>query len=107
MTEPNLIWIASFDIGKVNFAFSIEEVDLNLFSNIPSIPKYNRYNPNGTCTPEFLKIIQQVQKIGRIILVNNVNLTEGCDKTNYLDKTLFHNMIDYLDKFKKILHETI
>ena len=36
--------IASFDIGKNNFAFLIEEIDISLLETIVNIPLSQRYN---------------------------------------------------------------
>jgi len=36
------LWIASFDIGKVNFAFYIEEINKNSLDLIVNIPKNKR-----------------------------------------------------------------
>lgn len=94
------VWIASFDIGKVNFAFSIEEVDQDILSNIKTIPKNKRYNSNGTCTLEFQNVLDKVYANGRIVLMNNVNLTNGCIKGKYHDQTVFHNLIDCLNEYK-------
>ena len=45
--------IASFDIGKKNFAFYIEEMDTNKFNTINNIDKNDRYVIDGTPTIEF------------------------------------------------------
>jgi len=58
----DIIWIASFDIGSINFAFYIEEIDISKIKNIKNIQKLKRYNPNGTCTLEFLEIIKKIYK---------------------------------------------
>lgn len=91
--------IASFDIGKVNFAFCIEQVDEKKLSLIKSIPKVKRYNKeSGTVTPEFEPIIDSVCCEGEIILHKNVNLTAGCKGETYLDNVIFLNMYKVLDE---------
>ena len=95
----NIIWLASIDIGSVNFAFYIEEIDLNLFKDIKNISKLKRYCPNGTCTPEFSEIIKKIYKNGKKILLKNVNLTKDVDKKKYFDLELCNNMIDLLDEY--------
>ena len=35
----NNIWVASFDIGKKNFSFYVEEFDKDIFLKINNIPK--------------------------------------------------------------------
>ena len=37
--QNTTIWCASFDIGSVNFAFYVEEMDRESFSNIQNIPE--------------------------------------------------------------------
>jgi hypothetical protein len=98
MTTP--IWIASFDIGKKNFAFCIEEVQIDDLSAITNIPLSQRYFKDGSCTPEFGNVLNQVCNVGKIILLENIDLTYDCDKTKYLDPTIFINMTSVLDKFK-------
>jgi hypothetical protein len=92
-----MIWIASFDIGKKNFAFYIEEMDEKQI--IESIPKNSRYNVDGTCTVKFKKIMNDIYKNGKTILHINEDLTKNCDKDKYLDTEIFHNMVDHLDKY--------
>jgi len=53
----DLIRIASFDIGKKNFAFYIEEVDRGELLTIKNIPSSRRYNSNGTPTAEMQEIL--------------------------------------------------
>jgi len=95
------IWLASFDIGKKNFAFYIEEIDTDKMSTIENIPKHKRYLDTGECTPEFENIINDVNINGKIILIDNIDLTYGTDKSKYLDPTIFVNMNKALDKYKK------
>lgn len=100
MTEQK-IWCASFDIGKKNFCFYIEEFDTNSLSKIKNIPKNKRYNVNSTPTPEMEKILSQVSLNGKTILHTNSNLTNNCEKGKYLDPETFHNMVDLLDKYSE------
>ena len=79
------IWVASFDIGKLNFAFYIEEIELELFKNIKNVSKLKRYNINGTCTDVFNNIIDKVYKNGKRILLKNFNLTSNVDKQKYFE----------------------
>ena len=53
----NNIIITSFDIGKKNFAFVIEEIDLDKLKFIQNIPKKIRYNINVTSTSIFNKTL--------------------------------------------------
>ena len=101
MSDNDIVWICSIDIGKKNFAFYIEEFDKREIMDLPYIPKNKRYNPNGTTTPEFSEILKQVCINGKNILFKNSDLTIGCDKKSYLDTECFYNMTDLLDKYVK------
>jgi hypothetical protein len=100
MSNDN-IWIASFDIGKCNFSFYIEEMSLKELEIIKNISKDKRYNQNGTCTLDFSNIIKKVYLNGKIILLENVDLTKDTNKSKYFDLEWCHNMIDILDKYKE------
>lgn len=98
--NDTIIRLASFDIGKKNFAFCVEEINLNDLLTIENIPKTSRYFKDGTCTPEFLEILKKVYTSGKIILLENVDLTENCNKKEYLDPLIFINMNKVLDKYQ-------
>ena len=91
--------IASFDIGKKNFAFIIEEVDLNKLKNIVNIPASKRYNKDGTPTDSFTKILDDLYMCGKVILIKNLDITYDCDPSKYFDPHLFINMQNELDKY--------
>lgn len=99
MTESNIVWLASFDIGKRNFAFYIEEFKKDEIMNLPNIPKNNRYNLDGSPTDTFGKILKKVYVNGKNILFKNTDLTINCNKKAYLDPEYFHNMTDLLDEY--------
>jgi hypothetical protein len=91
--------IASFDIGKKNFSFCIEEINLNQLVSIQNISPSSRYNPDGTSTPDFQEILDQVFSNGKIILHKNLDLTENCNPKKTLDPETYYNMISALDKY--------
>jgi len=95
----DIIRVASFDIGKKNFAFYIEEFDKFELMNIKNIPLITRYNANGTPTAMMQDILDRVCSNGKTILHKNLDLTENCDKKKRLDPETFHNMNDELDKY--------
>jgi hypothetical protein len=92
-------WIVSFDIGKNNFAFYIEEVDSKLFENILSINVSERYEENGTVTKKMSEVLNCCYGNGKTILYVNEDLTIGTDKSKYLDNDIYYNMNDHLDKY--------
>lgn len=90
--------IASFDIGKCNFAFCIEKINPSVLSKIESIPKAKRYEKgSGICTPEFQQIIDSVCVEGELVLYKNTNLTTEKTKNVYLDDIVFVNMYKILE----------
>jgi hypothetical protein len=97
----NIIWLASFDIGKKNFSFYIEEFDKDQIIKINNIPKKERYNIDGTTTKKFQNILNKIYKNGKKILLSNNDITENCDPKAYLDTETFHNMTDLLDKYSE------
>ena len=98
----SIIWVASFDIGKKNFSFYIEEFDTELITNIVNIPSYkNRYNDNGTVKDEFIPILNNICKNGTKILLENHDITQNCNAKAYLDTLTFYNMNDLLDEYKE------
>ena len=85
MNEDEIIWIASFDIGKCNFAFCVEEINLSLLKSINNIKKEDRYNIDGTCQLKFESLLKNIYLSGKCILLRNYDLTEGTDKDKYFD----------------------
>jgi hypothetical protein len=99
MTGENKIWVASFDIGTKNFAFCIEEFDENMLSKIPKIPKNKRYFDSGELTESFRKEIKKVYLNGKIVLLQKIDITPGCDEDKYYDPKLIQNMTSVLDNY--------
>jgi hypothetical protein len=99
-SDAATIWVASFDIGKRNFAFCIEQVDISQMQSIDCIEHGKRYYKDGTATPEFTQILKQVCSSGTIVLLENIDLYENCDKKKNLDPRVFLNMMHVLDKYK-------
>ena len=94
-------WIASFDIGKKNFAFCVEEVDVSELHAYENIPVKFRYNADGTPSPDMKVLLSKICKNGKIITFLNSDLTDGCAPGKYLDPETFHNMTDLLDSYQK------
>jgi hypothetical protein len=100
MIKPSngCIWIASFDIGRRNFAFSIEEINISAIKDIPNKPLGQRYNKDGTLQLDYRKTMQILTDSGKIILLEHKDLT---DNTKGIDDiTLLINLTKYLDSFR-------
>ena len=93
------IRIACFDIGKINFSFYIEEINLDDLYKIKNISNNKMYNINGTPTEEFQKILDNIYSNGNKILLTNSNITNGVDKNKYFDIELAYNMVDLLNSY--------
>jgi len=104
--SPEVLWVSSFDIGSLNFAFYIEEINIEELSKIEIIPQKERYNLNGTPTTKFAEVLKKVYINGKKILLANSNITQGSDKTKYFDLELCHNMNDLLDKYSEYWDRT-
>ena len=91
---------ASFDIGKKNFSFCVEMFDNSVHYNFPS--KNKRYHENGTPFDDFdNNVLNKIYMNGKILLLENVDITSNCDSKCKLDPNTFHNMTDVLDRYSK------
>ena len=99
MSNNTPVWIASFDMGKKNFAFCIEEVHISNLLSLKNIPPLSRYKPDGTPTPKMNALLNEVCSNGRLVLYKNLDLTQNCNPRLKLDPETFHNMIDALDTY--------
>ena len=97
--DGTVCWLASFDIGKKNFSFYIEEVDLSELKKNKDLPKSKRYKPCGTPTEDFQDVLDSICSTGKKILLENLDLTYGCDQSKYLDPKVLYNMISTLDEY--------
>ena len=95
------IRVACFDIGKINFSFYIEEIDIDELYKIKNISNDKMYNINGTPTKEFQEILDKVYSNGTKILLLNSNITSGVDKNKYFDIELAYNMVDLLNEYSE------
>ena len=93
--------LVSFDIGKKNFAFVIEEVNINKVNKLTKIDKKLRYNKDGSPTKPFEKELNKLYKCGKVILVKNVDLTKDCNPKLTLDEHTYVNMLDVLDEHQE------
>ena len=99
-SKEEIVWLASFDIGKKNFSFYIEELDKSDLLQLKDMTKSKRYKPSGVPSKGFELILDDVFLSGKKILLDNVDLTTGCDSSKYLDTQVFYNMIEMMDTHK-------
>lgn len=91
------IRVASFDIGKKNFSFYIEEFDFSIKNTKNPLT----YNHDGTPTPETEKYIRKICKNGETILHKNLDITKNCDNGKNFDVELLYNMNTVLDLYSE------
>lgn len=70
-----MVNIVAFDIGKINFAFVIYSCD------------------------ESSNKIEDFYENGKVVFYKNIDLTEGCKKSKYLDPKIYTNMYNELNKY--------
>ncbi len=99
LPEKTKIRIASFDIGKKNFAFCIEEVDLSQLLQIKNVPLQKRYTNNNTPTELFQECLNKVYTTAKTLTHVNSDLTKDCDRKLELDPITFSNANDLLNSF--------
>ena len=97
-----MIRVASFDIGKKNFAFLVQTFPLDVLFTLPHFYKKDRYRPDGSATPAFSETMEQISMCGKVEEFRCVDLTYNCDKGSYLDPETFHNMTDFLRSYDKL-----
>ena len=91
--------IAAFDIGKKNFAFVIEEINIPKLQELPTIIKKRRFDYSGKTTKEYDCLLSKVYQLGKIVLYRNLDLTIGTNKKLYLDPRIFIAMYTELEKY--------
>jgi len=93
--------VASFDIGKKNFAFCVEEFDADILKKLVNIRKVNRFVDDKP-TDDFTQLLTKIFLNGSVLLHKNLDLTTNTTKSKYLDTQVFYNMIIELDKYKDV-----
>ena len=94
--------VASFDIGKKNFAFCIEEFDSLKLSELINIRKSDRFSAGKeTITSGFSTLLAALFLNGAVLLHKNLDLTCNTVKGKYLDTQIFYNMTEALDTYRE------
>lgn len=92
------VWVATIDPGKKNFAFIIQEINLEEFNSIKFVDKNERYNDDGTHTSDYKSNICDICKCSKIVLWKNIDITSGTKK--YFDDKILYELTSVLDSFK-------
>lgn len=103
MSQSEKIWIAAIDPGKNNFAFIVEEIDIEQMKQLPRVMKKNRYEIDNTPSEEWAEALENIAGLGRTIVVENKNVTTGSSekRKNLLDKQVFLNLTNLLDQYEE------
>jgi hypothetical protein len=101
--SPNKVigtsWICSIDIGSVNFAFYIEEINVKELESVENIPLKDRYNANGTPTCLMQSLLNKVYLTGKTILHINSDISTNSVKGKKLDQNTLYNLFSHLDNY--------
>ena len=99
----NILTVASFDIGKKNFSFCVEEFDRSSLNEIKTTFPRKRFNLDGSPTVIFDEMIKACFNNGKIILLENVDLTKDCEQIDKkFNNEWLYNMNNLLDKYSEI-----
>lgn len=103
MANENKIWVAAIDPGRNNFAFIIEEIDIEELEKLDRVLKKNRYNVDGTPSDEWTGYVNALALLGKTIVVENKNLTKNSNpkRKTLLDKEVFINLTNVLDEYQE------
>jgi hypothetical protein len=122
----NKQWFVAIDPGKCNFAFIIEEIDLDMLKNIQCPPKKQRFIENIENKKEenekgekkkrkkredlepsenYISFLEQFYHCGKTILCENNDITGGIKSekkgSKSLDSSLFLRLTELLDSYKE------
>lgn len=98
--EENIIWIATIDPGKKNFAFIIEEVDLTKVGKLIIPKQKDRYEDDGVHTDDMKDFLYKLIECGKPIIWENVDLTKNVTlEDKYFDINVLHQLTDTLEKY--------
>jgi hypothetical protein len=98
--QQNLVWVASFDIGKKNFSFCIEEFSSSELYKIKNLEKSCRLKKDFSPTKEYTDILDKIYKNGKVILYKNSDLRLNTNDKEYYDIEYCFNMTKLLDEYK-------
>lgn len=99
-----MIRIASFDIGRCNFAWYIQDISIkdvsDLYYRYHSLPKELQRRVKGTMNVSIQGILDDLYKYGRRVIMGVTNLSDGDNKWNIQSRL---NLFSFLKDNKRIL----
>lgn len=98
--SANTITIASFDIGKRNFAYLVEEFSVDSLDELKSFPitkkpLKHKYNKDGTPVKAMTSVLEKVCQNGVVIGYDNIDLVEEVNID--IDQSTFVKLTEILD----------
>jgi len=98
--------IACFDIGRKNFAFYVEDVELEMLEQLHEkfyrLPKKKQRRIMGEMNPEVEEIHKLLFKVGKRVEMMVVDLT---DEEGTLNNQVRCNLHEFLNKYEEIWNE--
>lgn len=94
------MWIASFDPGLKNLAFSIEELPDDFMKKLKIPAKNNRLDIYGEVTKDYKTFLKDFFKISKTILFKKVDLNTKSENPKVLDRSVFLELTKVLDEHK-------
>lgn len=96
--------LATFDIGKVNYAFYVEEFDEDLMFKLRQIykklPKNQQRKVKGKMNPKIQAILKKIYTDGKFILSDVLDIRED-KESKKLDIQTRKNLFDLLESYRK------
>ena len=107
MNAPQKVRLASFDIGKVNFAHYIEDIDVQKILSIEKeyneLPKKLQRKTKGELSPQMKKIIDDLYLSGTRCHTGVYDIRN--DKSEFFDMKTRKNLICHLDLYRNLFNE--
>lgn len=95
--------LASFDIGRVNFASYVQDTDMKIVKQLEEeyskLPKTKKRRVRGKMNPEIESILHKMFLTGKRIKTGVYNFSSG---SKYLDMVTRENTLTYLRKNKEL-----
>ena len=105
MADKGTVTLASFDIGKKNFAQYVEECDLeslySLRDRYRALPKTKQRRVKGKMNDDIAEILKEVCLNGKRLQTGVYDLREN-KESNELDMNTRKNIVEHLEKYREL-----